>query len=313
MADTRQPDVAVDRGFKDIGFQDRWPYPMRSADRITSFPKPRAGRVLAGCRIIRPLGAFSPKAQAYLGKHLLLHVPVCVKVFPVEMATYAPSELERYLRGARATARVEHPAVVPVMNAGCDDRYYFIVRRYVEGTALARKVAAGRPLPVAEALRVTRDVADGLGAAHAVNVIHRDVKPANIIVTGGGAARVIDFGLSRSLDLSSISSSGEIVGTPHYMAPEQLDGQPVDARADVYSLGATLYHMLAGRKPFEARTLSALMRQHLYQRPIPLHLINPHISVATVEVVARMLRKRKQERHPSMGAVLDALSSVPDG
>jgi len=272
-------------------------------------PALQPGARLAGCRMLAPLGG--ARRDVYLAEHEVLGVRVCVKLFPVAVGQWSPDQLERFIRGARAAARLEHPNIVPVLNAGREGAFYFVVRRYVEGTPLDRLAARGDPMAEARVRRIARDVAEALAEAHRRHIVHRDVKPANIILTEEGAARLIDFGLARPLDAPAISSSGAVVGTPHYMPPEQCDGDLLDARADVYALGATLYHLLAGRPPFTGRTLMELLRKQLYEEPTPLREVRPKVSEPLAAVVHRMMAKAKEERYPSGAGVLEALASLP--
>ena len=265
------------------------------------------GRMVAGCRLVEKLGR-SEKRHVYLGQHRVLGLKVCVKLLPVSLADWSPDELARFIRGARAAARIEHPNVVPVLNAGRDEKFFYIIRRYVEGRPLDSFLDEGKPMGIADALRLVRQVAHGLAAAHAANVIHRDVKPANIIVTPAGDAKLIDFGLARSLGSSNISSTGEIVGTPHYMSPEQCDGDHVDPRADIYSLGATFYHMVTSRLPFNAYTLVELLRKQIHEDPPPVRELNPSVPDRLEKVIRRMMAKNKEERQPNVGALLAELA-----
>ena len=266
------------------------------------------GRTIAGCRLTRRLTRGG--RDVYLGEHEVLGVRLCVKLFPVAMSEWAPEQLERFIRGARAAACIDHPNVVPVLNAGREGEFYFAVTRYVRGAALARLLKGGEPIAEAAALRIAQDVAGGLEAAHGLNVIHRDVKPANIIVTPDGRAKLIDFGLAKLVDAADISTTGEIIGTPHYMSPEQCDGDMLDARADIHSLGATMYHMVTGSMLFGARTLIELLRKQIYEQSLPVRNLNPGVSPALARIIERMIAKPKVDRYPSMSAVLDDLSTV---
>jgi CheY-like chemotaxis protein len=289
---------------------DESPALARAAEASADYERPSMiGRVVAGCRLVEKLGR-SEKRLVYLGQHRMLGLRVCVKLLPVSLADWSPDELARFIRGARAAARIEHPNVVPVLNAGREEQFYYVIRRFVDGRALDTYLEEDKPMDVDQALRLARQVAQGLAAAHKMNVIHRDVKPANIIVTPAGEAKLIDFGLARSLGGGDISSSGEIVGTPHYMSPEQCDGDHVDARADIYSLGATLYHMVTGRLPFNAATLVELLRKQINEDPPPIHELNPRVPDSLARVIERMMSKNREDRFPSVDALLAELSGV---
>jgi serine/threonine-protein kinase len=197
-----------------------------------------------------------------------------------------------------------------VLNAGREGGFYFLIRRFVDGDSLDTLISRRGRLPELEALNIITQVAEGLAAAHACGVIHRDVKPGNIIVAPDGRAKLIDFGLARPLGPGDVSSSGEVIGTPYYMAPEQCDGEVLDPRADIYSLGATFYHMLAGVTPFAARSVLELLRKQIYEEPVPVRKLNPEVSESVERIVARMMAKNRQERHPTARALLEELTSI---
>ena len=301
--------LAEQRALTESALAGEWSALPMAAEEREGYQTPSlVGQVVAGCRLDRRLGASS--RGVYVGEHLVLGIPVCVKLVPASLADWSPAEVERFLRGARAAARVEHPNVVPVLNAGREQDHYYVVRRYIDGTPLDETLRNGGAMPVADALACAHDVALGLAAAHHMHVIHRDVKPGNIILTREGGANVIDFGLARPLDPRGISSTGEVIGTPQYMSPEQCDGDLLDARADVYSLGATLCHMLAGHPPFEADTLVALLRLQISEEPAPLRTLEVSVPNAVNDVVMRMLAKSREERYASMEDVASALASL---
>ncbi len=211
------------------------------------------------------------------------------------------------IREAAAAARVNHPNAVTVYDvAECDGRW-LIVMELVNGPSVARRVEEGGPLPWAEATRIARDAAAGLAAVHAAGLVHRDVKPANILLTPDGTAKVADFGLARTSSRTTLTA---VVGTPHYMSPEQCWNELADARADVYSLGATFYTLLTARPPFTGETHMAVMYAHCHS-PVPdPRAVSPDVPDGCVAVVRRAMAKAPAERFASadeMRAALDAL------
>jgi len=266
-----------------------------------------AGREVGGCHLERLIGRGSSGA-VYLGRHKVLEVPVAVKVMPVSGAGNA--ELERFLRGARVAARVQHPHVAPVLNAGRGRGFCFLVQRYVEGETLRRRMEAQGRLSERSVRAILRDIASALAAAHHLGVIHRDVKPSNIILTPAGRAVLTDFGLARAAGPGDISSASDVVGTPYYMSPEQCSGLAVDERSDLYSLGATAYHALTGRRPAEGDTVVAVLRAHVEEVPPPPRALVPEVSEGLSALLMRLLAKRREERCQSAGELLEALRSL---
>jgi serine/threonine-protein kinase len=195
---------------------------------------------------------------------------VAIKLLPPELAVHGALR-ERFQREARMAARLAHPHIVPIHSVDEVGRFTFYVMAYVRGETLAHRIAARGALPPAEAVRVLREVAWALAHAHAQGVVHRDVKPENILLEeGSGRALVTDFGIARLVQSSGPTGAGEALGTPDFMSPEQASGERVDQRSDVYSLGVVAFYTLAGRLPFTGPTVAARMSQHITQAPPPL-------------------------------------------
>ena len=212
----------------------------------------------------------------------------------------------RFVREARATAALDHPGICTVYEAGEADGRLFIAMALLEGETLRKRIAAG-PLPVNEALDIATQVAAALAAAHARTVIHRDIKPENIMLLPGGQAKVLDFGLARIADSSQITRSGVVMGTAAYMSPEQVSGDPVDERTDLWSLGVVLYEMLAGEHPFQAAYEPAVKYEIVHQEPKPLRAVSPELA----QVVQRCLKKKAVERYARAEDVIADLKRVP--
>lgn len=273
----------------------------------------RAGGVgmeIGGCRLERVLGQ-GATSTVYLGRHLLLDARVAVKLLPVGRHPEAEEEAQRFVRGARAAAGIQHPNVVPVLNAGCEQGFYYLVQRYIEGETLRARIEAERQLAERSVVHILQEIAAGLAAAHRLDVIHRDVKPANILLAASGAAMLTDFGLARPAGRGEISASGDIVGTPWYLAPEQCAGEAVDGRADLYALGATAYHAVAGRPPFAGDSPVAVLRGHLDLTPPDPRDFAPQLSEPFVRLVMRLLAKAPGDRHAGAEALMDSLARLP--
>jgi serine/threonine protein kinase len=208
----------------------------------------------------------------------------------------------RFHREARAAARIRHPHVVPVYGGGAHAGRLYLTMRYVEGDDLARRLAAG-PLGPRDAAALIAQVAAGLDAAHALGIIHRDVKPANVLLEGDPPnARLTDFGLMKDVGSKTpVTIEGSFIGTCDYAAPEQVLGLPVDARADVYALGCVLYEALTGRVPFPRETAAARMFAHVHEPP-------PAVAAAPAfdAVIARAMAKRVGDRYSTPGALASA-------
>lgn len=248
------------------------------------------GRTLGGCLLVQKIGE-GGMGEVYKARHLGLDKSVAVKVLP-------PGDDDgrtRFLREARTLAKVEHPNIVAVHHVGDEQGVHFIVMQYLEGSTLADRIRKG-PIPAPEAARIGRDIARGLHAAHQAGVVHRDLKPGNVILTGSGV-KVIDFGLAREAKADrEITRAGDVVGSPHYMAPEQCTGRTVDARTDLYALGATLYHMLTGVPPYTGETLYEILDSHVHAPPPDPRAKQPDVPAGLAGFVQRLLAKNPAER-----------------
>lgn len=207
----------------------------------------------------------------------------------------------RFVREFTAMTHLAHPNLVKAYRSGYRDGHYFIAMEYVEGTSLRSILAARRTLPLRESLRIVRDVASALVHMDERGLIHRDVKPGNILLTRDGSVKLADLGLIRFAHRAdpSVTAAGRIVGTVKYMAPEQLTGDPVDIRADLYGLGVVLHHCLSGSVPFEASTVRSVMRQHLFRPPPPLPTLDVVPPWGFDRFLARLLAKDPDDRQAS--------------
>jgi CheY-like chemotaxis protein len=268
-----------------------------------------SGAELGGCRLERALG-HGATSTVYLGRHLLLDVRVAVKVFNASSAQWSGENLRRFIRGARAAAKVEHPNLAGLLNAGREGEFYFLVQRYIEGETLKARIEAATRLDEASVVRLLRQIAAGLSAVHALGIVHRDVKPANIILATSGEAVLTDFGLARAAGWSDITSETGMVGTPFYMSPEQCMGQAVDARADLYSLGASGYHAATGRPPFIGDTPVDVVRGHTQEIPPWPQDLAPALSGELAQALMKLLAKSPDQRYASAEELIRALERL---
>lgn len=243
-----------------------------------------------------------------------LHRRVAAKVLHPELAR-KPDATARFLREARAAAAIEHDNVVPILHVGVEAGAPYIVMPLLKGEALDKRLKREGALPVAEVVRIGREIAAGLGAAHAKGLVHRDMKPANVWLDAEtGRARVLDFGLARMGDgTDALTESGAIQGTPAYMAPEQIDGLPAHVRIDLFALGAILYECATGRRAFPGATLTAILKSVSTHNPEPPVAVNPLVPQELSDLIVRLLAKTPADRPASASEVIAALSRVPLG
>ena len=243
------------------------------------------------------------------GEDPLLARSVAVKTLDPRLAEDADLRA-RFRREAVAAAAVAHPNIVATYDTGEDDGVAYIVMELVEGATLRQAIDLHGALPPARAADIAAQVADALAAAHARGLVHRDVKPSNVLVQLDGRVKVTDFGIAKAADQSSddLTRTGSVMGTARYLAPEQLEGRPVDERADVYSLGLVLFEMLAGETPFGAETEIATAVARLTSQPPRLGDLRPHLAPGLGHVVDRALARDPEDRWPNAAAMRDALA-----
>jgi eukaryotic-like serine/threonine-protein kinase len=246
----------------------------------------------------------------FLARDAALDRPVAIKLLPPYLAAQA-SVRERFLQEARVVARLSHPNIVTVFAVEEHGDLVFFVMAYVRGESLAQRVARAGPLPPATATRMIQEVAWGLGYAHANGVIHRDVKPDNILIEqASGRAMIADFGVAYAADANRLTGAGELVGTPHYLSPEQANGNALDGRSDLYSLGATAFFSLTGRPLFDGATPIAVVTKHLNEPPPPLAGIRADLPHQLTRAVDRCLAKNPAARFSSGEELAEALAAT---
>jgi len=218
--------------------------------------------------------------------------------------------IQRFRREAEAIGRLNHPYIVTVYDLGEAEGHLFMAMELLEGEDLRALMNRASEIPLPDRVRILAQVSEGLGYAHSRDVVHRDVKPANIMVSTAGQVKLLDFGLARVLNRETITRRGVILGTPDYMSPEQAMGKPVDHRSDVFSAGAVFYEFLTGQKPFSGRTLHGVLFQIISEDPDPILTLNPEVPARLAKVAHRMLNKDPEKRHGSMDEVAAELWAI---
>jgi len=242
----------------------------------------------------------------YRARDRVLDRTVAVKVLPVELADDHVL-IERFEREARAVARLSHPNIVSVYDSGRDADVRYIVMEYVPGVSLAQLLREREQLPVPEAVEIAAQIASALAAAHAAGIVHRDVKPGNVMVDPSGAVKVLDFGIARATTDIALTRTAMVLGSAPYIAPETALGRSADARSDIYSLGCVLYEMLTGRPPFIGELPAVVMNQHATAEPLPPRELRPEIPGALEALVLQMLAKLPLDRPQSARELVGAL------
>ncbi|KDN79650.1 serine/threonine protein kinase [Streptomyces olindensis] len=290
----------------------------RETSVFSGRPSELIGQQIAGYRIEQEIGR-GGMAVVYRARDLRLERTVALKLLAPELARNDTFR-RRFTHESRAAAAIDHPHIVPVFEAGETDGVLYIAMRYVAGSDLRHVLDREGPLPPATAVRVAAQVASALDAAHEHGLVHRDVKPGNILVARGTDSDhpehvyLTDFGLTKkSLSLTGFTTVGQFVGTLDYVAPEQISGKPVDARCDVYGFACVVYETLAGHPPFRRDDDMALLWAHQYDAPPPLTEARPDIPAQADPVFAKALAKSPDGRYPSCLDFVAALRAATTG
>src|SRR3954470_9246638 len=272
---------------------------------------PRIGKVIAGYRVEERVGR-GGMGVVYRAEHLNLRRRAAIKIIAPDLAE-SEGFRERFTREARIAAALEHPNIVTVYDAGELDGLLYLAMQYIQGSDLSAVLRTEHRLRPYRAIDVIRQVASALDAAHAMGLIHRDVKPANVLIEGR-TAFLTDFGLTKRLDgeHTELTRVGDVVGTIHYVAPEQIEGAQVSARSDVYSLGCLLFHCLTGQVPFARDTDVAVIYAHLSEDPPKLTALRPELPAGLDGVIAKALDKSPDRRFPTCGDMVNAARAVVD-
>jgi eukaryotic-like serine/threonine-protein kinase len=243
----------------------------------------------------RLLGA-GGMAEVFEGRDRLLARRVAIKV-PLSQYAHDPQFAHRFRREAQAAASLSHPGVVAVYDTGSEDGTHFIVMEYVDGRTLKEVIRAEAPLYPGRAAEICADVCAALAAAHARGLVHRDVKPANIMLMPDGRAKLMDLGIARAAAGETLTQTAAMLGTAQYISPEQAQGQEVDFRSDLYSVGCCLYEMLTGTVPFTGATPVAIAYRHVREDPAPPRLLNPDVPQSLEAVCLKAMAKRPEDRY----------------
>jgi formylglycine-generating enzyme required for sulfatase activity len=267
----------------------------------------RLGAALGdGYAVERPLGE-GGFAVVFLVRDLALKRPLAVKVLSPDMLT-SKSVLERFRREAETVAQLSHPNIVPVHFIGQQGELFYLAMPCVDGGSIADRLVNQGKLPIDDAMRAIREVASALAHAHRRGVVHRDIKPANVLIDGeSGRYLVTDFGIARHADSTSLTATGMMLGTPAYLSPEQITGEPSDHRADIFALGVMAYEMLAGKVPFEGNTPTASMMRRLAGPPTPIETVRTDVPANLAEVVARCLAADPADRFQNADEIVVSL------
>jgi eukaryotic-like serine/threonine-protein kinase len=271
----------------------------------------RSGQQIPGYKVLGKLGA-GAMATVYKARQLSLDRLVAIKVLPKKFMT-SPQFVERFYAEGRAAAALNHPNIVQAYDVGQAGEYHYFVMEYVEGRTVYDDIVKNRKYPETEAIDVIIQVAEALNHAHSKGLIHRDVKPKNIMLSKEGTAKLADMGLARAISDKEAAEAeqGKAFGTPYYISPEQIRGElKIGPPADIYSLGATLYHMVTGNVPFDGKNPSSVMHKHLKEQPVPPDHVNPKLSAGISEVIEMMMAKSPKDRYANCADLLIDLRAV---
>jgi len=299
-------DLLIDLGYITQSQAERLKARLKESKTVT--------HQIPGYKILGKIGA-GAMAVVYKATQLSLNRTVAIKVLPKRFSENQ-EYVQRFYKEGQAAGRLNHNNIVQAIDVGEAGGYHYFVMEYVEGRTVAEDLSAGKVFEEKEALDIIIQVARALAHAHANGLIHRDVKPKNIMISNDGTVKLADMGLAREItDIKSAETeAGKAYGTPYYIAPEQIRGKiDIDGRADIYGLGCTLYHMLTGRVPFMADDSMEVMKKHLRERLIPPDHINTSLTAGVSEVIEIMMAKRREDRYNNVEELLMDLESLRKG
>ncbi|MCB1057202.1 MAG: protein kinase [Acidobacteria bacterium] len=268
-----------------------------------------AGQSVGRYRILKRLGS-GAMGDVFLAEDPRIERRLAIKT--LRLQGVRPADFEertaRLMREAKAAGRLSHPHIVTLFDVGEDHGLLFLAFEYVPGRDLHQRLVDGPPLSLREALRIARETAEGLEFAHRHGIVHRDIKPGNLLLDADGRVKISDFGIAKVLGQNTeLTTTGMVIGSPHYLSPEQVRGEPLDGTSDVFSLGVVLYEMISGRRPFDGETLSTLVYQILHLEPEILSTVDPRLPAELSQLVQRMLDKDRHRRMTTAGEAAEEL------
>lgn len=287
----------------------------RQLNRLqTDFDTRKSTQRIQGYRIIRKLGA-GAMATVFLAQQESLDRPVAIKVLPKKFSENEDF-LERFYKEGRAAAKLNDANIVQAYDVGQSGEYHYFVMEYVDGDTVYEQIVEKKQLSEQEALPIIRQVAQALQHAHKVGFIHRDIKPKNIMIANNGDVKLADLGLARAVDDAEAAEAeaGRAYGTPYYISPEQIRGKKeITPAADIYGLGATLYHMVTGKVPFSGKNPSDVMHRHLKEDLVPPDHLNSSLSAGFSQVIEMMMAKDVSQRYQNAADLIEDLDAVASG
>jgi tRNA A-37 threonylcarbamoyl transferase component Bud32 len=278
------------------------------------FEAERSGQQIPGYKILGKLGA-GAMATVFKAKQLSLNREVAIKVLPRKFSSNTQF-IERFYAEGRAAAQLNHPNIVQAYDVGQAGDFHFFVMEFVDGRTVYDDIVKHKRFGEQEAIDILMQIAEALLHAHQKGLIHRDVKPKNIMMTKEGVAKLADMGLARAISDKEAAEAeqGKAFGTPYYISPEQIRGEiNIGPPADIYSLGATLYHMVTGNVPFDGKNPSAVMHKHLKTPIVPPDHVNPRLSAGISEIIEMMMAKDPKDRYQNCKDLLSDLKAVREG
>lgn len=280
----------------------------------SDFEAKKSTRAIPGYQIKEKLGS-GAMATVFLGKQLSLDRNVAIKVLPKKFSDNQDF-IERFYKEGRAAAQLNHPNIVQAYDVGRAGEHHYFVMEHVDGSTVHDRLLKDKRFSEKEAIEVVRQVALALQHAHSRGFIHRDIKPKNIMMTKSGVVKLADLGLARAMSDkdAAVAEAGRAYGTPYYISPEQIRGEvKIGPQADIYGLGATFYHMVTGRVPYEGKNPSEVMRRHLKAPLEPPDHINTKLSPGCAQVIEMMLHKQASERYHNVSDLLEDLELIAKG